>query len=272
MRYLPAILVLLGTFGLRAENKLPPQLEGVGVDEKLGAHINLDLQFTAENGYQVPLRQYFAKGKPVLLTFVYYNCPMLCNLVLNAQTQAMRELAWTPGDDYEVVTVSIDPRENWGLAAKKKQLYLENYGKPVHDGWHFLADHNDNVKQLAAQVGFRYRYDGKIEQYAHSAVLLFLTPDGRVSRYLYGIKFRERDMRLALTEASEGKLGSTIDKLLLFCYHYDPASRSYVPMARNIMRLGGALTVAIVAFVLMGFWRRERSRARISSDSLVTAK
>jgi len=263
-----ALLALSLALSLSAEETLPRELEGVGIDEKLGAKIDLDLQFTAENGYQVPLRNFFRSGKPVILNLVYYSCPMLCNLVLNGQTAVLREIPWTPGDQFEVVSVSISPQDNFSLAAKKKQFYMESYGKPVNAGWHFLTDFQGNAKRLADQVGFHYRWDDRTEQIAHVAAILVLTPDGRMSRYLYGIKFKPRDLRLALTEASEGKLGSTTDKLLLFCFHYDPTAKSYVPFARNLMRAGGILIVLIMGFVLAHLWRRER-KTRPADQPLV---
>jgi protein SCO1 len=253
-----------------AEEPLPAELEGIGVQEKLGDRIDLDLQFTAENGYQVPLRRYFAKGKPVVLNLVYYSCPMLCNLVLNGQLAALKEVPWTPGNEFEIVTVSIDPMENWGLAASKKRYYMDAYGRDAHAGWHFLTDYQGNVKKLAEQVGFSYRWDDKTRQFAHAASIMMLTPDGRVSRYLYGIRYKPRDVRLALGEASEGKLGSIGDKILMFCFHYDPAARSYVPFARNIMRAGGVLTILIFGGVLLFLFSRDRTRP--VPNELVTAK
>ena len=264
------LAILLAAAAFAAEEKLPPELDGIGIAEKLGSRVDLDLQFTGENGYQVPLRSYFAKGKPVVLNLVYYNCPMLCNLVLNGQLAALKEIAWTPGNEFEIVTVSIDPMENWGLAVRKKSYYMEAYGRDAHQGWHFLADYQGNVKKLAEQVGFSYRWDDKTNQFAHAAALMVLTPDGRVSRYLYGIRFKPRDVRLALTEASEGKLGSIGDKILMFCFHYDPASRSYVPFARNIMRAGGVLTILILGGVLLFLFSRDRTRP--IPDELVTVK
>lgn len=262
-------LGLLSVLALSAESSLPPQLEGVGIEEKLGQQVNLDLTFTNENGYQVPLRSFFHKDKPVLLNLVYYSCPMLCNLVLNGQTAVLRDIPWTPGEEFEIVTISIDPTEMFNLAVHKKQVYLNNYGKPA-PGWHFLTDYNGNVKKLAEQVGFQYRYDGKQEQYAHAAAIMFLTPEGKMSRYLYGIRFRTRDVRLALTEASESKLGVTIDKVLLYCFHYDPAARSYVLFATNLMRGGGILTVLILGAILLRLFRGERTVH--VPDHLVTAK
>ena len=260
---------LLAVAALSAEPSLPPQLQGIGIEERLGRQIDLDLQFTDERGYQVPLRSFFQKDKPVLLNLVYYSCPMLCNLVLNGQTQVLREIPWTPGDQFEIVTISIDPSESFDLAVRKKQMYLESYGKPA-PGWHFLTDYKGNVKKLAGQVGFQYRWDEKSQQFAHAAAITFLTPEGKVSRYLYGIRFKSRDMRLALTEASQSKLGITIDKVLLFCFHYDPAARSYVLFARNVMRGGGILTVFILGAILFSLWRGERKGRLL--DNLVTVK
>jgi protein SCO1/2 len=252
--------LLFAAVPLPAEEPLPAELAGVGIQEKLGAQIDLNLTFTAENGYQVPLKQFFAPGRPVLLNLVYYQCPMLCNLVLNAQTGTLREIPWTPGREFEIVTISIDPAETFDLAARKRQTYLAGYERPA-PGWHFLADHQGNARKLADQVGFRYRWDAQTQQFAHAAAIMFLTPDGRVSRYLYGIRFPARDMRLALTEASQSKFGLSVDRLLLYCFHYDPQARSYVLAAANVMRAGGALTVVVLAFVLWRLWRFERRLA-----------
>jgi protein SCO1/2 len=237
---------------VQADTSLPPELEGVGIVEKLGNKVDLNLEFAGEGGRTVALSQFFGNGnKPVLLNLVYYTCPMLCNLILNAQTSTLREVPWVPGKDFQIVTISIDPRDTPEIASGKRAAYLENYGKTVEPGgWRFLTDYNGNVQKLADQVGFRYRWDEKQEQYAHSAALMFLTPDGRVSRYLYGIKYNPRDVRLALTEAGEGKMGSTVDKLLLYCFHYDPEAKSYVLFAMNLMRAAGAATVLILGFIL----------------------
>ncbi|MCW5980351.1 MAG: SCO family protein [Bryobacteraceae bacterium] len=242
-----------------AANQLPPELEGVAIEERLGETIDLDLTFVAENGYPVALREYFGKGRPVLLNLVYYSCPMLCTLVLNGQVSVLREIPWTPGEEFEVVTISIDPAETFALAQKKKEMYLASYERRA-PGWHFLTDHNGNVKRLAEQIGFQYRYDEAREQYAHAAAIMFLTAEGKVSRYLYGIKYKARDVRLALTEASEGKVGSAMDRVLLYCYHYDPRANSYVPFAMGIMRAGGALVALALGIVLWRLWRRERAR------------
>jgi protein SCO1 len=252
-------LLLLVTTILPAEQPLPEELEGVGITEKLGAKIDMNLEFINESGYPVKLGEYFNKDRPVILNLVYYNCPMLCTLVLNAQTKTIREIPWTPGEEYDILTISIDPRETFDLAQKKKALYLSNFERPA-PGWHFLSDHQGNVKKLAEQIGFNYKYDERREEYAHSAAIMVLTADGTLSRYLYGIRYKIRDMRLALTEASDGKVGTISDRVLLFCFHYDPSEKSYVPFATNIMRGGGVLIVLIMGIFLVGLWRRERYR------------
>ncbi len=269
-RWLVALLLLSRLPSFAAEESLPRELEGVGIQEKLGGRVDLGLYFTAENGQQVPLQSYFDKKKPVVLNLVYYSCPMLCNLVLNGQLNVLKETAWVPGNEFEIVTISIDPMENWGLAANKKRYYMEAYGKDAYSGWHFLTDYQGNVKKLAEQVGFEYKWDDYTKQFAHAAALMVLTPDGRVSRYLYGIKHKARDFRLAVTEASEGKLGSLTDRILMFCFHYDANARSYVPFARNIMRAGGVLTILILGGMLLFLFSKDRTRP--VPDELVTAK
>lgn len=238
----------------------PAILEGVGVDEHLGRPIDLGFEFTDESGYTVPLKSFFNKDKPVILDLVYYTCPMLCNLILNGQAEAMKELAWTAGNEYEVVTISINPQETFDLARHKKQSYLDLVGKPA-PGWHFLTDYHGNAKKLAEEVGFHYRYDPKQEQYAHTSAIMVLTPEGRMARYLYGIKFRSRDLRFALTEAAEGRSTATVDKILLWCYHYDPQANAYVLFASNLMKAGGVVTVLILGFFLWRLFRMEKQRA-----------
>jgi len=241
----------------------PPQLENVGVDEHLGRNIDLDLTFIAENGYPVALRDFFHKGKPVILDLIYYQCPMLCNLILNGQAQVMREIPWNPGDQYEVVTISIDPNESFDLARKKKETYLASFNRPA-SGWHFLCDKDDNAKKLAEQIGYHYRYDPVQDQFAHPASIFILTPEGKLARYLYGTRFRPMDVRFALAEASEGRATMTVEKILLFCYHYDPKAQGYVMFASNVMKIGGALTVLLIGWFLWRMIKFERARtARI---------
>jgi len=245
-------------------NVRPAQLDGLGVDEHLGSPIDLNQTFIAENGYPVALRDYFHQGRPVILNLVYYNCPMLCTLILNGQTEAMRAIPWTPGREYEVVTVSIDPRESFADARKKKAVYLASYDRPA-PGWHFLADHDGNALRLAQQAGVKYRFDARQDQYAHPAVVMVLTPEGRMARYLYGIRYNPRDVRFALAEASAGRPTMALEKILLFCYHYDPQAGRYVWFALNFMRTGGVISVGLLFFFLWRLFRAERARAKSST-------
>jgi protein SCO1/2 len=251
------------------QERKPRELEEVGVTERLNSNIDLNLTFIGEDGYSHPLSEYFHTGRPVILNLVYYSCKMLCNIVLNAQVQALRQLDWTPGDQYEIVTVSIDPAENFQLARDKKAAYLASYERPA-PGWHFLTDEHDNARKLARQVGFGYKYDEQSDQFAHPAVIFLLSPEGRVCRYLYGIHFKPLDVRLGLTEAAKGKTGVT-ERILLFCFHYDPAAKGYVPFAQNFMKIGGILTILIFGFVLYRLWLFERHRAALP-EGMVTSK
>ena len=253
-------MVPSGQPGALPAGQRPPILETVDVREHLGANVDLNLTFIAENGYPVPLKDFFHKGRPVILDLVYYRCPQLCNLILNGQTAAMREIPWTPGDQYEVVTISIDPEETFDLARQKKLVQLGSYERPA-PGWHFLVDNDGNAKKLAEQIGFHYRYDPKQEQFAHPAAIFVLTPEGRVARYLYGVRFKPMDMRFALTEASQGRFTLTVERILLFCYQYDPGKHAYVLFAANFMRLGGALTVLIIGWFLFRMIRMEKKRS-----------
>lgn len=250
-----ALSLLLAT-AVTAQNRLPDELEGVGIEEKIGQTVDLNLEFIAENGYPVRLAEFFGKGRPVILNLVYYSCPSLCNLILNGQTDALREIPGSPGKDFEIVTVSIDPSETFDLARRKRAAYLESYGRPA-PGWHFLTDHQNNVKKLAEQVGFHYRYDERRREYAHAAAIMILTPEGKVARYLYGVRFKPLDLRLALAEAAQSRGGLSRDRLMLFCYRYDPQARSYVLFATNFMRAGAILTTLVLAIVLVRLWRRE---------------
>ena len=243
--------------GLGAQLPIPAPMEGVGVDEKIGAQVDLNLTFIGENGYPVTLGSFFHKDRPVVLNLVYYECPMLCNLVLNGQTATLREMPWTPGEQYEVVTISINPAEGFNLAQKKKAIYLASYDRPA-PGWHFLADQDGHTRKLADQVGFHYKYDEAQKQFAHTAAIMVLTPEGKVARYLYGIKFKSRDLRLAITEAAAGRGSFSVDKILLFCFHYDPQTKSYVLFATNFMRAGGALSALLLGVALTRLWRKER--------------
>jgi len=240
-------------------NRVPAQLVGVGIEEHLGRPVDLDLAFNDENGQAVKLQEFFNKGRPVILDLVYYTCPQLCSLILNRQVELMRQMPGVPGTDYEVVTISIDPRDTPEIAKQKKESYLATYGKPA-PGWHFLTDREDNAKRLAELVGYHYRWDPRIQQYAHLAGIMILTPEAKVARYLYGINYRAIDLRFGLAEAAQNRSTLTIDKILLFCYHYDPVENKYVMFATNFMKAGGVLTILILGWFLFKMIRIEQHR------------
>jgi len=247
---------------------VPKETEGVGVTEHPGAVLPLELMFRDENGRDVRLKDYFAGSRPVILTLNYYRCPMLCTLQLNGLVDALRRMEWTPGRQFEIVTVSIDPLETPPLARLKKQNYMKEYGRPeAAKGWHFLTGREENIRRLAATVGFEYRYDRETDQYVHAAALFVCTPEGRVSRYLYGILYDPTTLRLSLVEAAEGRTRSTVDRILLYCFHYDSAKGRYAPAAMNLMRAGGVATVLILGGVLAAYWRREAARRKASSGA-----
>lgn len=259
------LLVLAGESALLSQVVLDsvPELAGVGITEHLGETVPLDLVFTDETGRQVRLAEYFGTGKPVILNLVYYQCPMLCNLVLNGMVNGVKGMEWLPGEKFEMVAVSINPAETWQLAGAKKQNYLAELGRPgAEAGWHFLVADSTQSRALANAVGFGYKYDEEQKEFAHSAAAFVLTPDGKISRYLYGIEFSARDLKLALLEASDGKIGTTIDRLILYCYHYDPQAKGYVLFATNVMRIGGALTALVLGIFVALLWRHERSNRR----------
>lgn len=247
-------------------DQTPAALEEVGVEEHLDAKLPLDLEFRDENGTVVTLGDFFDGTKPVILTLNYYKCPMLCGLQLNGLLDGFMDLEWTPGQEYEVVTVSINPLETPALAAEKKANYMNRFGRPsAAKGWHFLTGREPEIRQLAETLGFGYSYDRSTGEYAHTAAIFVATPDGRVARYLYGLEYPAKRLRLALLEASKGEIGTTLDQLILYCYHYDPSSRAYAPVAMNIMRVGGLATVMIVGLTLGGYWWRD-ARRRKKSD------
>lgn len=238
-----------------------PNLQRINVIEHLEEKVPLDLTFTDETGKAVTLGSYFNQKKPVVLTLGYYRCPMLCNMVSNALSKAVTQVDWAPGDKYNLVTVSINHRESPELAAAKKATYVTDMNKPGVETWAFLTGDSTQSQALAEAVGFKYFYEEKSGEYAHPAVVVILAEDGMISRYLYGLDYPARDFRLALLEASEGKIGSTLDKLLLFCYHYDPNANSYTLFAGNVMKIGGALTMLVLGIFLFRLWRPSRTRS-----------
>ncbi len=233
----------------------------VAFDQRLDEPVPLDLAFRDESGATVRLGDYF-HGKPVILVLAYYRCPRLCTLVLSGLMDGLQDLAFKAGDEFEVVAVSFDARETPELAAAKKAAYLEHYGRPgAEAGYHFLTGEQESIDRLCEAVGFRYRYDPQQDQFAHASGIVVLTPQGRIARYFYGIRYEPRDLRLALVEASQNKIGSVADQLLLLCYHYDPVRGRYAATVMNLVRAGGGLTVLALAAFLVLAWRRERRRA-----------
>jgi protein SCO1/2 len=236
----------------------PEVLKNVGLDQKLNAQVPLDLTFRDEHGATVTLGQ-LLQQKPAILTMVYYRCPMLCTEVLNGTLNSLKEVPLDIGKDFNVITVSIDPSEKPALADAKQVMYVGLYGRPgAVNGWHFLTGDEAQIQKLAAAVGFRFVYDKESAQFAHASGIMILTPQGRLSRYFYGIAYPPRDLRLALVEAGEGKIGSTADAILLFCFHYDPVTGKYAVTVLNLVRVAGAVSVIAIALMIFIFLRREK--------------
>jgi protein SCO1/2 len=244
----------------RAPSGLPKALNGVGIDQKLNDQLPLDLVFKNEQGQNVKLGDYFGR-KPVVLSLVYYECPMLCNQVLNGMVTAFKVMAFKPGEEFEVVTVSFDPRESAELAAAKKQTYVnylpEASRTQAAAGWHFLTGDEASIKRLTEAVGFRYHYDEATSQFAHASAIYVTTPQGRLARYFYGIEYAPRDLRLGLIEAADNKIGTPVDQLLLYCFHYDPATGKYGAVVMRMMQLGGGLTLIGIVAMLLVLRRRD---------------
>jgi protein SCO1 len=248
-------------FPARAQFLHSPFEEIARIDQKLDSQVPLGLAFRDEMGKTVRLGDYFGQ-KPVVLALVYYECPMLCTLVMNGMLTSFQQISFDVGKQFEVLTVSINPKETPSLAARKKQSYAAQYGRPGGlEGWHFLTQDPDapnDIHELADSVGFRYAFDERTAQYVHAAGIMVLTPQGRTSRYFYGLEYAPRDMRLGLVEASGNKIGSRVDQMLLLCYHYDPQKGKYGVVIQNVIRLTGGLTVLLLGTLIAVLLRRER--------------
>jgi len=253
-------------FGLPASS-LPAMVQGVGIDQNLNAQIPLELRFKDENGQVVRLGQYF-REKPVVLALVYYECPGLCDLILNGLTHTMQQTSLNVGSDYEVVTVSFNPKETWQLANAKKANYIEKYNRSgAKAGWHFLTGDAAAIKNLTETVGFHYNYDPISKQFAHASAIMVLTPQGKIARYFFGIEYKPRDFRLGLVEASANKIGSPADRVLLFCYHYDPTTGKYGMAITEVTRALGTATVLLLGGFVFIMLRRERHSQRAGRSS-----
>ncbi len=258
-----ALLFLAGQeLSAQALTQDDPDLKNIDVIEHLGDTIPLNLTFTNHKGERVKLEDYFHKGKPVILTLAYYRCPMLCTMVLNGLSESILNIdGWVPGDQFEILTVSIDPTETAELADSKRHRYLENL-KDIggESEWEFMVGDEPEIKQLAAAVGFKYFYVEESKEFAHPAVVFLLTEEGVISRYLYGLEYSPRDVKLGLLEAGRGKIGNTVDKIVLYCFHYDPDAKGYVVFATNVMKLGGLVTLVLVGIFLIFLFARYRVR------------
>jgi len=241
----------------------PEALRGIGIDQKLEEQLPLDLVFYDENGQAVQLQNYFGE-KPVILSLVYYECPMLCNQVLNGVVRSLRPLSFDVGKEFTAITVSFDPREKPELAAKKKASYIKEYSRAgAEQGWHFLTGDSAAIASLTNSVGFRYRYEASTDQFVHASGIFVITPQGRISRYFYGIEYSPRDLRLALIEASDNKIGSPVDQILLYCFHYNPVTGKYGVAIMNVLRLAGITTVAVLGTFVIVMFRRDRQSMKV---------
>src|SRR6516225_3812924 len=270
------VLVLASTFAaaqppsafMRDSNKpaaqvSPDDLKNVGIDQRLDQQVPLDLQFKDESGKAVKLGDYFESGRPVILNLVYYTCPMLCGEELAGLSSALGVLRFTPGKEYEVVTVSIDPHDTPETASAKKKIYIDRMNERLEKktdgaGWHFLTGKPEEIKQLADTVGFHYKRDAATGQYIHATAVMIATPQGKLAQYYYGVEYSPKDLRLGLIEASRNKIGNLVDQITLYCYHYDPSTGRYGATITSLLRLGGAATVLLLGGLLIVMYRRER--------------
>jgi protein SCO1/2 len=267
--FLSLLFVPSATAQLAAYNQVAPYqppashnpFADIGLDQRLDAQLPLDLMFSDESGKTVHLRDYFDK-KPVILSLAYYDCPMLCTLVVNGVIRTLRTLSFSAGNEFTVLTISFNPKDTPKMAAIKKQTSLQSYNRAgAETGWHFLTGDEATIQKLTQAIGFRYRYDAERQEYAHPSGIMVLTPEGRISRYFYGVEYAPRDVRLGLIEAASGKIGSPVDQLLLLCYHYDPATGKYGVTITRALRLAGAATVlGIGGFIVISLRRDRRQK------------
>ncbi len=240
---------------------VPKELAHVGVNEHLDGQVPLDLNFRDHTGKPVRLGQYVDGRRPVVLTFAYHTCPVVCSMILNNVATSLSGVGWTVGKDYDVVTISFDPKETLEKTAAKRASILAQYKRPeAEGGWHFLVGDEANIKRATDSVGYEFTYDAEQQQYGHPAVIMILKPNGRVSRYLYGLEHNPTDLKMSLLEASEGKSISTVDKMVLYCYRYDPKDGKYVVVATRVMQVGGGATALLLASFLSVLWIRERGK------------
>ena len=261
LQFAMVVAALAAEMPLAAQQTPRDVIQSVKFDQRLNGTVPLDAEFRDENGNVAPLHSFFG-GKPVVLALVYYDCPMLCTVTLNGMVKSMKAMRLNAGEDYTVLTVSFDAREGAQLAQQKKEVYLKQYGRAgAGQGWRFLTGDETNIRRLTDSVGFQFSFDQTTQQFAHASGLVVLTPEGKISRYLYGLEYSARDLRLSLVEASANKIGTLVDQVLLFCYHYDPAAGKYSAAILNIVRLAGIVTVLLIAAMVVTLLRRERRAA-----------
>ena len=249
----------------QVDARLGATYEKAGVVEHLGDYLPMDVRFANETGDSLVIGDLFNRGRPVILSFAYHDCPMLCSVVLDGVSKTLSKMDWMPGDQFDVITVSIAANETPDLASRAKERFVSQVGRPGTDaGWHFLTGKEENIEKLANAAGFKFEWIEQAEQFVHPAVLIFVGPDGKITRYLYGIEYPPRDVRNALVEASEGTIGTSLDRLILFCFQYDATVSGYVLQATRLMKLGGGLMIAALVLLFVGLRRRER---RASSQS-----
>jgi len=251
---------------------LPSALKDVGIDQHLNQPLPADALFKDETGTEVKLGSYFGK-RPIVVALVYYDCPMLCTQVLNGMISSFKTLSLKPGQDFDVISISFDPRETPALAAAKKNVYVnylpESTRVGANTGWHFLTGNEENIRRVTEAIGFRYRFDQSTNQFAHASAIYVVTPEGKLSHYFYGIEYAPRDLRLGLVEASQNKIGSTVDQLMLYCYHYDPETGRYGAVVMNMIRLGGVITVFCIGLLLLVLRKRNSARVHLEAGGAV---
>jgi len=265
MKRVALLLIVVLAASARAQATRPSILADVGIDQKLDVQVDPGLAFTDDAGATVHLGDYFGR-RPIVLSLVYYQCPMLCTMSLNDLTRTMGAMPLKPGEDFDIVTVSFDPREKSDLAAAKKRHYVQEYRKPrAAEAWHFLVGDETSIRKLTDAVGFRYAWDAKFNQYAHAAGFIVLTPEGKTSRYFYGVDYSSKDLRLAIDEASHDKISRPVEQILLYCFHYDPSTGRYSLAIMRLMQTGGVITLlALGGYIALSLRRDARRRAEVA--------
>ena len=236
-----------------------PSERPIDIIENLGGYIPLEEKFVNESGEIIEIGSFFNNEIPTILTLNYFECPMLCTLVLNGLAESIKNLTLNSGDDYQIITIDINPNEKTLFANQKKKNYIKGYGlQNVEKNWHFLTGTQESIKKIADSIGYIYYYDEQRDEYMHPAAITLLSSEGKISRYLYGIEYPNKDLKLGILEASEGKVGSTLDKIILYCYHYDPYKNTYTIFATNVMRLGGIFTIIFLCIMIAGYWKKDK--------------